>query len=49
MNFIQYNRHPKDFHNLDVKAVNEKRHKIYNKEEDRHILELDFGDTLEKF
>ena len=49
VNYIQYNRHPKDFFNLDIKAVDQHRHKkIYNKEEDRQILELDFGDTPEK-
>ena len=48
-NYVQYNRHPKNFHNLDIKAINQKRHKkIHNKEEDRQILELDFGNTPEK-
>ena len=49
VNYVQYNRHPKNFHNLDIRAVDQKRHnKIYNKEEERQILELDFDDTPEK-
>ena len=50
VNYVQYNRHPKDFYNLDIRAVDQKRHKeIYNKEEEeRQILELDFGNTPDK-
>ena len=49
VNYVQYNRHPKNFYNLDIKAVDQKRHKkTYNKEKERQILELDFGDTPEK-
>ena len=49
VNYVQYNRHPKDFCNLDIRAVDQNRHeKLYNKEEERQILELDFGDTPEK-
>ena len=49
VNYVQYNRHPKYIHNLNIRAVEQKRHKkIYNKEEERKILELDFGDTPEK-
>ena len=49
VNYIQYNRHPKDFYNLDIRGVVQKRHKkIYNKEDERQLLELDFGDTPEK-
>ena len=48
-NYVQYNRHPKNFYNLDIRAVDKKRHKnIYNKEEERQILQLNFGDTPEK-
>ena len=40
VNYMQYNRHPKYFYNLDIRAVEQKRYKkIYNKEEDRQILE----------
>ena len=39
----------KIFYNLDIRAVDKKTHKkIYNKEEERQILELDFGNTPEK-
>ena len=38
VNYIQYNRHPKNFYNLDIKVIDSKSHKkIYNKEEERHI------------
>ena len=49
VNYVQYNRHPKDFYNLDIRAADQERHKkIYNKEEERQVLELDFGNTPEK-
>ena len=49
VNYIQYNRHSKDFYNLDIRALDQKRHKkIYNKEKERQILELVFGNTQEK-
>ena len=50
VNYVQYIRNPGDFYNLGVKALDQKNHrKIYNrlKEEDRHIEEIDFGDTPE--
>ena len=27
VNYMQCNRHPKNFHNLDIKAVNQRNHK----------------------
>ena len=27
VNYIQYDRHPRNFHNLDIKAVNQRNHK----------------------
>ena len=51
VNYIQNNRHPKNFHNLNIKAVHKKRYKrklSIEKEEERHMLELEFGDTPEK-
>ena len=49
VNYVQYNWHPKDFYDLDIKAIDQKGHKkIVNKEEERQMLELDFGDTPEK-
>ena len=51
VNCVQYNSNPKDFYNLDIKAIDQKNHrKIYNrlKEEGRLVLELDFGDNPDK-
>ena len=48
---VQYDRHPRNFYNLDIKTIDQKVHrKIYDTfmEEDRQILELDFGNTPEK-
>ena len=38
VNYVQYNRHPKDFYNLDIRAVDQKRHKKYiiKKRKDRY-------------
>ena len=50
VNYIQYDRHPKNFYNLNIKAVNKvnykRRHNI--KMEERQMLELDFGGMSEK-
>ena len=44
--YIQCDWHPK---NVDIKGIDQKSHKkIYNKEEERHMLKLDLGDTPEK-
>ena len=49
VNYIQYDRHPKNFYNLDIKAVDKRSHKRrHNKEEERQMLVLDFGDMPEK-
>ena len=51
VNDVQYDRHPRNVYDLDIKAIDQKSHrKIYDrlKEEDRQILELDFGNTAEK-
>ena len=48
VNYVQYDRHPKYFYDLDVKTLDQKNHKKICdkfKEEERHILELDFGNT----
>ena len=42
VNYVQYDRNPKNFHDLDVKAMDQKNHrKIYDrlKEDDRWVLE----------
>ena len=46
VNYVQYDRNPKNFYDLDVKALDQKIHrKIYErlKDKDRQELELDFG------
>ena len=49
VNHVQYNRHPKCYYDLDIKDLDLKGHKkIYNKEEKRQMLDLDFGNTPEK-
>ena len=51
VNCIQHDdKHPRNFDNLNISAVNkEKSKKNSNIEgEERHMLELDFGDTPEK-
>ena len=49
VNYIQYDRHPRNFYNLNIRAVNKERHKRKsNIEEERQMLELDFGDMQEK-
>ena len=47
--YIQYNGYPKNFYNLNIRAVNrEKCKRMSNIEEKRQMLELDFGDMPEK-
>ena len=39
INYVQYNRYPKDFYDLDIRAVDHKRHKkiyIVKKRKDRY-------------
>ena len=48
LNYIQYDRHPKNYHNLSISAVNRCRKTPYIKEEERDMLELDFGHTPDK-
>ena len=48
VNYVQYHKHLKKFYYLVIKAVDLKSYKkIYNKEEKRQMLELDFGSTPE--
>ena len=44
LNYIQYDKHPKDYHRLGVSAVN-KCGRILGTIEERDIIELDFGPT----
>ena len=49
VNNIQHDRHPKNFYSLNIRAVNKEKHKRKsNQEEERQMLELDFGDIPEK-
>ena len=51
VNYVPYDRNPRDFYNLDIKVIDWKYHrKIYDriKEEDREVIEIDFGDTPDK-
>ena len=43
LNYIQYDRYPKKYHSLGISTVNKCRKNPCTKEEERDILELDFG------
>ena len=45
LNYIQYNRHPKYYQNLNISAVNKYKNNLDTIKEDRYILEIDFGPT----
>ena len=47
--YIQYNRHPKNFHNINIRAVSKEKYKRKSniESEERQMLELDFGDRPE--
>ena len=48
VNYVQYDRNPKNFYELDVKALDQKNHrKLYDKLKDaeRQALKIDFGDN----
>ena len=42
LNYIQYDRHPKNYHNLSLNAVNKYKNSLDTNDE-RDIVELDFG------
>ena len=46
LNYIQYDRHPKNFHNLGISAVNIYKNHSDAKEE-KDMAEIDFGPTLD--
>ena len=51
VNYVQYDRNPWDFYNLDVKAIDQEKHKKICdrlKEEDRQVIEIDFSDIPDK-
>ena len=44
LNYIQYDRHQKNYHTLGISTVNKYRNSLDAKEE-RDMIELDFGPT----
>ena len=51
VNYVQYDRNPKIFHELSIKALDQKKfRKMYDKLKDdkRQILDIDFGDSPDK-
>ena len=47
LNYIQYDKHPKNYHNLGISTVNKCRKNLDIKEEkEKDMVELDFGPTL---
>ena len=44
LNYIQYDRHPKNYHSLGISTVKKGRNNLDMKDE-RDIIELDFGPT----
>ena len=47
LNYVQYDRHPKNYHSLAISVVNKCGKNLCAKKE-RDIIELDFGPTSEK-
>ena len=47
LNYIQYDRYPKNYHILGINLVKKCRKNPTTREEERDILELDFGQTLD--
>ena len=49
VNYIKYDRHLTNFHNLNISNVNKEKYKRKSnlEEEERHVLELNLGDTSE--
>ena len=50
MNYLQYDKHPKNFHTMCVRPINKMKNKTKSKqkEEERIISEIDFGDTSDR-
>ena len=49
VNYVQYDRHPKNFYYLNIRAVIKEKYKRKSiAEKKRQMLGLDFGDTPEK-
>ena len=50
INYVQYDKQPKDFHTMSVTPVNKMKNKTKSKmdEEERPISEIDFRNTSDK-
>ena len=51
VNYAQYDRNLRNFHELDIKAIDQKNQReMYDrlKDEDRQVLQLDFGNNPDK-
>ena len=50
INYVQYNKHPKNFHSMSVRPINKMKNKIKSRkeEEERPISEIDFRDASER-
>ena len=46
LNYIQYDKHQKNYHSLSINAVNKYRNNLHSKEKG-DVVELDFGVTPE--
>ena len=49
LNYIQYDRHPKNFHSLNISTVSKYRKSPCTYEEKKDRIELDIGKTLDIF
>ena len=50
VNYIQYDRYPKNFYNLNIRAVNKEKHKVkYNIEEERQMFRIGFWRHAREF
>ena len=50
LNYIQYDKYPKNYHSLCMSTVNKEKYRrnSYINEEERDMLELDFGHTPDR-
>ena len=47
LNYIQYDKYPKNYHSLGINTVNKSGKNTCTKEKEGDILQLDFGQTLD--
>ena len=50
VNYVQYDKHIRNFHTLNISTVNKEKYKRNSskEEEKKHAFNLDFGDTPDK-